>query len=95
MDWKEKTKLIQGNVIKITHNHNCQHNEILVDDELAYVECGLCGEKLNPIWVLKKMCNREHRAIDRIERLNDLAEKAIKKNRCKCEKCGKMTRIQR
>lgn len=73
----------------------CKHNKFLVDEKLAYVECAICGEKLNPIWALGQMCNEEHRVITRIEFLNKLSEKAYKKTRCKCEKCGEMTRIQR
>ncbi len=74
---------------------NCQHNRYLVDSRLNTVECALCGEKLNPMWVLEQLCGREHRAEERLEFLKKEAEKAISKNRCKCEKCGEMTRIQR
>ncbi|MCP4364465.1 MAG: hypothetical protein GY800_04130 [Planctomycetes bacterium] len=74
---------------------SCQHNKFIVDRELDRVKCGLCGEYLSPIWVLEQMCSREERANMRIVQLNKIAEKAQAKNRCKCESCGKMTRIQK
>lgn len=73
----------------------CQHNKFMVDKRNAFVECGLCGEKLNPIWVLEQLCNKEARVIRHAEELERVAVKAAAKNKCKCEKCGEFTRIQR
>lgn len=73
----------------------CSHNKYIVDPKLNTVECGICGEKLNPMWVLTELCNQEQRAYRRLQVLNEQAEKAIAKNRCKCQKCGKITRIQK
>jgi len=86
---------ISENVIALKRSFKCAHNKFVVDPELDYVECGICGERLNPIWVICEFANREHRANQRIRALNEIAEKAIQKNRCKCEHCGKMTRIQK
>lgn len=83
------------NVLKKVHGFKCQHNKWLVDDKLAYVECGICGEKLNPMWVIGQMCYRETRANMRIAELDRTAELAANKNRCKCQHCGKMTKIQK
>ncbi len=74
---------------------NCQHNRILYDPELAYVLCGLCKKKLNPIWVISQFANHETHLRVRLRYLKKLCEKAEKKNRCKCEHCGKMTDIQK
>ena len=71
----------------------CAHNKFLVDEKLAYIECGICGEKLNPMWVIGQLCNREARANRAVEALAKVVEEAEKKNSCKCEKCGQMTRI--
>ena len=76
-------------------NFNCQHNKYLVSPEISYVECALCGEKLNPVWVISQLAQRENRANMRLAYLESLCEKADKKNSCKCEHCGKMTAIQR
>ncbi len=82
-------------VLSLVNNLNCAHNKLQVDQKLGYVKCGLCGEQLNPIWALAQFCKKEARANREVERLLALAEKAEKKNRCKCQHCGKMTRIQR
>lgn len=74
---------------------NCQHNKYIVDERLEYVECALCGEKLNPMWVMSQLCLLEARYNMRLKHLGKLCEKAGKKNHCKCEHCGKMTKIQR
>lgn len=73
----------------------CVHNKFIVDETLDHVKCGLCGESLNPVWALGQLSNRESRAIRHIEIMEKIAEKAEKKNRCKCEHCHKMTRIQK
>jgi ribosomal protein S27E len=71
----------------------CRHNKYIVGHGLAYVECGLCGEKLEPMWVLGQMCSSQNRLVMHLDELVKDAEKAKGKNRCKCEKCGQMTRI--
>lgn len=86
---------ISENVIVLKRSFKCIHNKFIVDPELDYVRCGICGEHLNPMCVLRDLANREHRASQRVRVLNEMAEKAIQKNRCKCEHCGKMTRIQK
>jgi len=76
-------------------NWKCRHNKFLIDPQLGYVECGICGEKLNPMWVLEQLCSEEARYYKHLEALTELAKKAEKKNRCKCEHCKKMTKIQK
>ena len=73
----------------------CQHNKFKCDESLAYVECGICGEKLNPIWVIKQFTYPGNRLESHLEYLKKLISKANAKNRCKCRHCGKMTVIQR
>lgn len=73
----------------------CQHNKFTVDKRHQFVECGICGEKLNPIWCLEQLCYKESRAQMRVVALEKAAAKAKDKNRCKCEKCGEFTRIHR
>lgn len=71
----------------------CQHNKFIVDQELATVECGLCGEKLNPIWALGQLCDKEGRAHRTYERVKKLTEILDGKTKCKCKNCGKITPI--
>ncbi len=73
----------------------CSHNKFIVDESLEHVECGLCGKELNPMWVLSQLCNVEARFNLKFKHLNKQLALAEKKNRCKCEHCSKITRIQR
>ena len=81
-------------LVKVT-DFKCRHNKFNVDPRLGTVECGICGEKLNPMWVLDQLCNHESRVWVQYERVRELAIKTRDKLRCKCQHCGKMTRIVR
>jgi len=39
----------------------CTHRNFLVDERSAVVECGQCGEKLNPMWVLQQLARDDAR----------------------------------
>lgn len=71
----------------------CKHRRLLVDQDNAFVECKDCGEKLNPIAMLSRFANEETRWNMERENLNKALEKFREKSRCKCQHCGKMTRI--
>lgn len=73
----------------------CHHGRYLVDTEMGYVECGICSEKLNPMFVLGQLCNEEARAWVSLEAIKKLAKQTEDKLRCKCQHCKKMTRIYR
>lgn len=82
-------------VIETLFSGRCQHNKFILDESLEKVKCGLCGQFLNPMWVLRQLSTKENRYHMRIIELHKIAEKAEAKNSCKCEHCQKMTRIQR
>lgn len=72
----------------------CHHGAFEVDDRAAEVTCGLCGEKLNPIWVLHRIATDDR--VLRDSWLTMRAEMALlrERKRCKCEHCGKMTPVR-
>ena len=76
-------------------NFGCQHRNFDVDPSAAYVQCRDCGEKLDPMWVLYRIACDEYTYRWRLNGLREDAKKAQQKNRCKCEKCGQMTRIEK
>ena len=76
-----------------TKGHECQHNKFKLNPQNGYVECAICGEHLNPVWVIEQYANAEHRLFQKLERLQRLAKEIENKTKCKCEHCGKMTRI--
>lgn len=73
--------------------NKCKHIQVLVDEQLGHVECEKCGEKLNPIWVLTRLAREETRWAYERKQLEETTEKYNAKSRCKCEHCGKMTKV--
>lgn len=73
--------------------NRCQHNKFLIDPSASFVTCGMCGEHLNPVWVLDELRKQNSRYQRHVEFLKKEAELAKDRNRCKCEKCGQMTRV--
>ena len=73
----------------------CSHTGVtyIVDEKLAEVQCGECGAKLEPVWVLRQLCEKEskwHRNRD-----DYLAIKAEVqgRTRTRCQHCDQMTAI--
>ena len=73
----------------------CRHGHLVVDQKRALVECKDCGERITPMVALAQMMDRESVYHKHIDTMKDVIEKAKKKNQCKCEKCGQMTRIEK
>lgn len=72
----------------------CQHRQVIVDEELATVECGGCGEKLNAVAMLARFAREETLWQRRGEELKKLHAVLDAKVRCKCQHCGQMTRVR-
>lgn len=72
----------------------CRHLRIVVDEMLNEVECEDCGAKLNPIAVLVKMAHEESLWGYRGDELKKLQESLGAKSRCKCQHCGRLTRVR-
>ncbi|WP_321820843.1 MULTISPECIES: hypothetical protein [unclassified Burkholderia] len=74
----------------------CWHQrQYLIDASLAEVVCGDCGQKLNPMWVLQQLMNKDHRIHELNETYEQQKKDLAERSRTKCEHCGKMTRISR
>ena len=73
----------------------CSHMfvQYIVDPSLAEVECGRCGAKLNPMWVLSHLAVQDRRFQDAAERYREETKRISERQRTKCQHCGKMTRI--
>lgn len=72
---------------------SCKHPNFTIDVATDSVECGLCHEKLSPMWVLVQLSDKHNYLRHRYTEIVRHSEKAQSMNRCKCDKCGKMTRI--
>lgn len=73
----------------------CPHTVVRVDGKLWLVKCEKCGEQVDPIQFLVDLANEERSHTYRVNDLVKEEEKVKGKMRCKCEHCGKITRIVR
>lgn len=90
----KKRKLEIERVFRIATFDRCRHNHgYIVDGKLAEVTCAGCKEKLNPIWVLEQLMNKEHRFHELHERYQDEMKRLGTRSKTKCQHCQKMTRI--
>ena len=72
----------------------CLHQKLVVDTSLAKLQCQDCGKEINAVeWIANTTeyyggLRRERQRYDSAKALFDV------KSRCKCEHCGKLTRIK-
>ena len=88
-----------GNVISIKTKRDdfslkkCKHRNIEIDQSLYYVKCIDCGETIDPVYFLHSLALEENILKWKITELQEELKKLENKKRCKCEHCGKMTRM--
>lgn len=94
--------IVLSEVINKYRADKCQHRQLIIDQDLNDVECASCHAKLNPISMLARFANEQTLWFNRgqqyqkyIKELNELDHQLAHKHRCKCEHCGKMTKIDR
>lgn len=77
--------------------NTCAHwnGPFLVDEKAAQVTCGKCGEKLNPMWVLGQLVQKENRWHEHFARYQEEMQRLGERSRTKCQHCGEMTRISK
>lgn len=75
----------------------CSHLfvQYIVDPALAEVECGQCGAKLNPMWVLNRLAAEDRRYHEGMKRYHEEMRRLSEREKTKCFNCGHMTRISR
>jgi hypothetical protein len=73
----------------------CDHRTCtyIVDEKLAEVQCGDCGAKLEPVWVLRQLCEKEARWNERRKEFLELQEETRGRTRTRCQHCDQMTAI--
>ncbi len=72
----------------------CSHNDMRLDERLALVECGQCGERLDPMNVLVRLAHEESRLESRRAGLDAKLAEFEKKSKTKCRHCGKFTELR-
>lgn len=80
---------------EVSRADRCAHPRFIIDEALAEVECAVCSEKLNPLWVLAQLA-REDRRMERVRKsMKEEHARLDSRSRTKCQHCGEMTRISR
>ena len=74
---------------------NCKHLSILIDENLWYVECAKCKEKLNPIYWLSLRAREQDVVQWHKSELEKHVQLLENKTRTKCQNCGKYTPIRK
>jgi hypothetical protein len=77
------------------HNYQLVNVTYLIRDGETEVECGECGTKLEPMWVLRQLANKESQWHRTRERYNEEMKRLSERSKTKCEACGFMTPISR
>lgn len=73
----------------------CNHANVtyIVDEKLAEVQCGECGAKLEPIWVLRQLCEKEAKWNRNRDEYLALKAEVAARTRTRCQHCDQMTAI--
>lgn len=82
-------------VLSLTPTLTCSHGSYLIDVKLNEVECARCHQKLNPMWVLERLCFSESRYHDLHERYQEELKRLEARSYTKCRHCNQMTPISR
>ncbi len=74
----------------------CQHLGVTYFYSAAESEvtCGGCSARLNPVWVIGQMAQQESQWIEGRKVYLRLKEEHESRKRCKCQHCGRLTRIR-
>lgn len=94
-----EAKRFEQNVVEMTHRlcgrDRYHHGPFLVDERALEVECKKCGEKLNPVKVLADLSDNHRLWEYRRREIEKAKEKLEARKVCRCQNCGKMTKIQK
>ncbi|HMF66121.1 MAG TPA: hypothetical protein VK602_00755 [Phyllobacterium sp.] len=94
-------------MLKVVRGSGCDHRwtwkdgtmrcvtYVLSNEGETEVECGACGTRLDPMFVLRRLAHEETKWHDTRQRYNDEMKRLDERTRTKCDNCGKMTRISR
>lgn len=75
-------------------NGGYHHGPYVIDQRAAQVQCQACGMLMNPIQCLVEYARQWEHIDWRMEEMRKLKAKLEEKQRCKCEHCGKFTKVK-
>jgi predicted RNA-binding Zn-ribbon protein involved in translation (DUF1610 family)/DNA-directed RNA polymerase subunit RPC12/RpoP len=82
------------NVIEAKFGSCGHYGTLYFNEKEEFLTCKACGEKITMREGMARMLASEHRFQRNWARDKLITEELAKKTRCKCEHCGRMTRIR-
>ncbi|MCD9504549.1 hypothetical protein GLP37_20510 [Photobacterium phosphoreum] len=86
-------KRVFDDIKKTPKYSECQHTRMSLDHSTDTVSCNDCGKSLSPMWVLSRIAEKHSKLYWDYSDLYKKANKAAQMNKCKCQNCGKVTKI--
>lgn len=83
------------NHIWLSRNNRTEDVHYLIREGETEVECGNCGTKLDPMFVLRRLANEETQWLRTRSNYVEEMKRLNARTRTTCQHCGKMTRITR
>lgn len=72
----------------------CKHHHVEVDESLALLTCLDCKERLDPLHYIVGVAKKIRGWYFELEQVKKQRAELAKRQACKCQFCGKMTRIR-
>lgn len=91
-------------VVGESSSEGCNHKWFFVNNQIVdvtyqvregetEVECGNCGTRLDPMWVIVRLAREETQWQRTQQRYHEEMARIDCRSKTKCQHCGKMTRI--
>jgi len=80
-------------MLSLVREKDCFEHAYIIDPESDTVECHRCGKAFNPMSVLVDLARKESRWMMNLRDYKDKMKRLSKRQRTKCNNCGKMTAI--
>lgn len=87
----------EGKLFLVPPLDKCKHLDgpFEVDEDSGVCRCKTCGEKVSPMFVLKRLMKQESLWNRNRERYKDEMKRLSDISKTKCQHCGFMTKISR
>lgn len=93
---KPRPRLDDQDRFLVVKHTGCLHRGTFVFNEKEEcVTCKDCGEKLNPMYVIKMLSSQETRWHEARSRYQEEMKRLAERSRTTCRHCGKMTKISK
>ncbi len=86
--------VVRDNMRMRRYLKECAHRKTKIDTTLSRLVCSDCGEHLNPVEWLAQVAELFEGLAQERARLDTARARYEAKQRCRCEHCGKITKVR-